>query len=324
MSTVQTSNSENVRLLEAQRARKAAQEDALKLANRVQQLKKEEEKAAKRIAETRKRAQEIHHLRKRNEDFRLEKEQFYSRKNRELARQMEDLMGSKRESEKRKQEAAEILARQKRDLREATRGDQIAHERMLAQQRLEERKTALEKKEKVKTEHAVHREKALNEKSKLIEDNRKAYESRLAEELKVQGRKEKELQKLATMELELIEKLQKKQLEQRGAYEELEIALGLRKPGAEQRSSAHHGNQNAENQEQVMESEEPDEAEVARQFGNLDIDGTGFIGTSQLQILMESLGIALNNAQLDQATMQLDKDNAGKISYGEFLLWWSG
>jgi Ca2+-binding EF-hand superfamily protein len=64
--------------------------------------------------------------------------------------------------------------------------------------------------------------------------------------------------------------------------------------------------------------------QVARQFGNLDIDGTGFISTSQLQILMESLGIALNNAQLDQATMQLDKDNAGKISYGEFLLWWSG
>ena len=56
----------------------------------------------------------------------------------------------------------------------------------------------------------------------------------------------------------------------------------------------------------------------------LDVDGTGFINTSQLQQLMESLGIALNPAQLEQATMQLDKNNSGKISYGEFLLWWSG
>lgn len=38
----------------------------MKLANRVQQLKKEEEKAAKRIKETKKRAEEIKHLRKRN------------------------------------------------------------------------------------------------------------------------------------------------------------------------------------------------------------------------------------------------------------------
>ena len=162
MSTVQTketATSEAGRLLEAQRARKAAQEDALKLANRVQQLKKEEEKAAKRINETKKRAGEIHKLRKRNEDFRLEKEQFYALKNRELAHQMENLMTSKRESEKRKQEAAEVLARRKRELREATRADQMAHERILAEQRLMERKVALEKKEKVKTEHYVQRDK---------------------------------------------------------------------------------------------------------------------------------------------------------------------
>uniref|UniRef100_A0A7S0R0L7 EF-hand domain-containing protein n=1 Tax=Pyramimonas obovata TaxID=1411642 RepID=A0A7S0R0L7_9CHLO len=321
MTTVQTSNSDAVRLLEAQRARKAAQEDALKLANRVQQLKKEEEKAAKRINETRKRAGEIHKLRKRNEDFRLEKEQFYAHKNRELAAQMENLMTSKRESEKRKQQAAEILARQKRELREATRADQMAHERMLAEQRLMERKVALGKKERVKKDHIVQRDRALSEKSQRIEENRKAYELRLAEELKEQSKKEKELQKLATMELELIEKLQKKQMEQRNAYEDLEVALGLRKP---QERGGSRGNQQMTVQEQQLEPEEPDEAEVARQFGVLDVDGTGFINTSQLQQLMESLGIALNGAQLEQATMQLDKNNSGKISYGEFLLWWSG
>ena len=74
----------------------------------------------------------------------------------------------------------------------------------------------------------------------------------------------------------------------------------------------------------MLEPEEPDEAELARQFGNLDVEGTGFISTSQLEALMSFLGIQLNPAQLSQAQAQLDKDSLGKISYGEFLLWWSG
>jgi Ca2+-binding EF-hand superfamily protein len=54
------------------------------------------------------------------------------------------------------------------------------------------------------------------------------------------------------------------------------------------------------------------------------MEGTGFISTSQLETLMNALGIQLNPAQLQQASAQLDKDNLGRISYGEFLLWWSG
>ena len=58
----------NLSLLQAQRARRAAQEDAQRLANRLAQLQKEESKSEKRIDETRKRSEEIRALRKRNEE----------------------------------------------------------------------------------------------------------------------------------------------------------------------------------------------------------------------------------------------------------------
>ena len=54
------------RLLDAQRARKAAQEDKLRLSNRVKQLEREERRAHKRIVQTKARAEEIVQLRQRN------------------------------------------------------------------------------------------------------------------------------------------------------------------------------------------------------------------------------------------------------------------
>jgi hypothetical protein len=119
---------------------------------------------------------------------------------------------------------------------------------------------------------------------------------------------------------------------QRVAFEELEHALGLKKNAmdAALRSSKSHSSKGAAAAAAVAAApaeypeDEPDEAEVARQFGLLDSEGTGFIATAQLQQLMAALGIALNPAQLTQAKQQLDKDSFGKISYGEFLLWWSG
>ena len=118
---------------------------------------------------------------------------------------------------------------------------------------------------------------------------------------------------------------------QRVAFEELEHALGLKKNAmdAALRSSKSHSSKGAAAAAVAAApaeypEDEPDEAEVARQFGLLDAEGTGFIATAQLQQLMAALGIALNAAQLTQAQQQLDKDSFGKISYGEFLLWWSG
>ncbi len=54
-------------ILMEKRARKVAEDDALKLYNRVRQLHKEEDRAERRIADTRRRAKEIVRHRRRNE-----------------------------------------------------------------------------------------------------------------------------------------------------------------------------------------------------------------------------------------------------------------
>merc|ERR1719287_26007 len=67
-------------LTAAKEARKRAELDAQLLANRIALLKQEEEKAWKKIEETRKRAQEITPLRAENEQKYVAKESFYKNK----------------------------------------------------------------------------------------------------------------------------------------------------------------------------------------------------------------------------------------------------
>merc|ERR1719407_39302 len=64
----------------AKEARKRAELDAQLLANRIALLKQEEEKAWKKIEETRKRAGDISTLRSQNEQKYMAKEQFYKQK----------------------------------------------------------------------------------------------------------------------------------------------------------------------------------------------------------------------------------------------------
>lgn len=40
--------------------------------------------------------------------------------------------------------------------------------------------------------------------------------------------------------------------------------------------------------------------------------------------LLRDLGVPLNPSQLSQAIAQLDTSQTGKITFGEFLLWWKG
>merc|ERR1719382_517358 len=67
-------------LTSAKEVRKRAELDAQLLANRIALLKQEEEKAWKKIEETRKRAMEITELRAQNEQKFAAKEQFYKAK----------------------------------------------------------------------------------------------------------------------------------------------------------------------------------------------------------------------------------------------------
>merc|ERR1719169_40194 len=75
-----TASQMQANLTAAKESRKRAELDAQLLANRIALLKQEEEKAWKKIEETRKRAAEIVQLRKQNEQKYVAKEEFYKQK----------------------------------------------------------------------------------------------------------------------------------------------------------------------------------------------------------------------------------------------------
>jgi|AntAceMinimDraft_12_1070368.scaffolds.fasta_scaffold76843_1 hypothetical protein len=158
-------------------------------------------------------------------------------------------------------------------------------------------------------------------KQRHLDSARENYEARLAKEMDAQQEKEKDLQRMSKLELELIEQLQMKQEEQKAAYEELEIALLGTTGGKGAGGTAKKG---AASKKEAAAAAEPGEEEVQKAFAAIDTEGTGVIPTEKLAELMAALGITLDDTQLLEASEQLDAQNAGKVSYGEFVMWWNG
>jgi hypothetical protein len=201
------------------------QEDAQRLAVRVAQLEKEKAKSDKRITETRKRATVIHQYRKRNEEHKIFKETLVKEREQEIMEQAKVLQETKAESVKRREESSRALEEAKREINRRAKDERESNERYLEEQRVLDRKAAMEAKEEVKRQQLEQAQRAAMMKQKHLDSARENYEQRLQKEVEQQQEKEKDLARMSKMELELIEQLQKKQEEQRAAYEELETAL---------------------------------------------------------------------------------------------------
>ncbi len=89
--------------------------------NRVAQLKKEEEKSNKRIQETRRRAQEILSLRRRNEMAKIEKEIQLRGMQQEVEGASKEIAAMRDENEKKKKESLDRLTTMKKDLVKETK-----------------------------------------------------------------------------------------------------------------------------------------------------------------------------------------------------------
>lgn len=282
---------------------------------RVAQLEKEKAKSDKRIQETRKRATVIHQYRKRNEDHKLFKEKLLKEREQEIVAQSRILQETKAEAMKRREESAKALEEAKKEINRKAKEEREANERYLEEQRILDRKAAMESKEEVRRQQLEQQQRAAMMKQKHLDSVRENYEARLQKELEAQAEKEKDLAKMSKMELELIEQLQRKQEEQKAAYEELEAALlGSGKLGGTSKKSS----------KGAVPTTEPGEEEVQKAFAAIDADGTGVIPTDKLAELMSALGITLDANQLKEASDQLDSQKSGSVSYGDFVLWWNG
>lgn len=213
-------------LTAAKESRKRAELDAQLLANRIALLKQEEEKAWRKIDETRKRAKEIFNLRTVNEKKYMAKEQFYEQKwssirnaqstnayQRDKAKAMRDatkasmLESRKVDAKTTKQQAQEhLLQKKEREARERQANQQRSH---FIRQQKDEAKRRLEQERLAK-----------------LEQYREDYEHRISQEEILSQRTQDLVSKMEKEEMELIQRLQNTQTVQRNAYEELEAALG--------------------------------------------------------------------------------------------------
>jgi len=219
-------------LLQAKQLRKLAEEDAVRLANRIEQLKKEEMKALKKISDTRRRAEEIAALRERNTRQKLEKQKREIEKQEEVAMQAKVMRKLKREHIEKKMRSQEILAKKKGEAVVQTKVARAENERTKQEQIIADRKRALEMKAKVREQQKMFRQKAASVKALHLQETHEQYERRTLKELEMKEHKEKELEKMAKLEMELIMTLQKRQKEQERAVRELEAALANESGGS--------------------------------------------------------------------------------------------
>eukprot|EP00928_Gymnodinium_smaydae_P046761 TRINITY_DN3117_c0_g1_i1.p1 TRINITY_DN3117_c0_g1~~TRINITY_DN3117_c0_g1_i1.p1 ORF type:complete len:296 (-),score=91.86 TRINITY_DN3117_c0_g1_i1:63-836(-) len=213
-------------LTSAKESRKRAELDAQLLANRIALLKQEEEKAWKKIEETRKRASEINELRQQNEQKFAAKEQFYKAKW-ESIRSAQQQNNYNRDKAKALREATKDgLAEMRKQNAERTK--QQSHNILLQKKEREqqERQLNLERSNMIKQKKEEARRKLEEDRLSQLEKFREDYESRTAQEELLRARTDALVAKMEKEEMELIQRLQNTQTVQRNAYEELEAALG--------------------------------------------------------------------------------------------------
>lgn len=321
-------------ILNEKRARKLAEDDAQRLYARVRNLEREEEKASKRISETRKKAEEIVKLRERNDLIKQEKELRQQQYEALLEEQRIENQKKNEEALRNRQEKEEQIYTEKVQVAQQTKEERAEIEKALMEHKLLSRKEALENKEAIRQQQDEARRKLEQLKLAKLQQAQEEYERRLKEEMDAKSAKEREIEQLAKLEMELIERLKTKQQEQKKAFQQLEAVLNLGSPSSP-KTTAKKPLPSAQSPKArppgvgskktaASKSSEPSEEDVARSFSAYDRDGTGSIDTKDIQSLLKDLKVPLNADQLAQAVGQLDPNKTSKVSFGEFLLWWKG
>eukprot|EP00931_Biecheleriopsis_adriatica_P092516 TRINITY_DN66326_c0_g1_i1.p1 TRINITY_DN66326_c0_g1~~TRINITY_DN66326_c0_g1_i1.p1 ORF type:complete len:263 (-),score=83.11 TRINITY_DN66326_c0_g1_i1:106-894(-) len=213
-------------LTSAKEARKRAELDAQLLANRIALLKQEEEKAWKKIEETRKRASEIVELRKQNEQKFSAKEHFYKQKWESIRAAQAENQKQREKNRATREQTRHGLMEQKHANAQSTK--QQSQNMLLQKKEREaaERQSNLERSSYLKARKDDAKRRLEETRLAQLEKFREDYEARTAQEELLRARTDALVAKMEKEEMELIQRLQNTQTVQRNAYEELEAALG--------------------------------------------------------------------------------------------------
>eukprot|EP00746_Dinoflagellata_sp_MGD_P041302 gnl/MRDRNA2_/MRDRNA2_19992_c0_seq1.p1 gnl/MRDRNA2_/MRDRNA2_19992_c0~~gnl/MRDRNA2_/MRDRNA2_19992_c0_seq1.p1 ORF type:complete len:270 (-),score=87.74 gnl/MRDRNA2_/MRDRNA2_19992_c0_seq1:56-865(-) len=213
-------------LTAAKESRKRAELDAQLLANRIALLKQEEEKAWRKIEETRKRASEIFTLRDQNEKKYLAKEQFYQDKWKSIrAAQAQNAYMRDKAKAARDATRDALLENRKTNVRQTKQQSQD-HLMQKKEREANERQANQSRSNYIKQQKEEARRRLEQERLHKLDQNHEDYEARISQEDMLLQRTNALVAKMEKEEMELIQRLQNTQTVQRNAYEELEAALG--------------------------------------------------------------------------------------------------
>lgn len=213
-------------LTAAKESRKRAELDAQLLANRIALLKQEEEKAVRKIEETRKRSTEIVDLRRQNEQKFAAKEQFYKEKWESIRAAQANNQQMRDKARAVRNETKQVLLEQK--AQNVDRTKKQSQELLLQKKEREaaERQANCDRSRYLKERKEMAKRKMEEDRLAQLEKFREDYDARTAQEELLRARTEALVAKMEKEEMELIQRLQHTQTVQRNAYEELENALG--------------------------------------------------------------------------------------------------
>ena len=72
----------------------------------------------------------------------------------------------------------------------------------------------------------------------------------------------------------------------------------------------------------ASQKDKEEAAKLQSLWTELDQDGSGFLDRTEISAVMEFMGKPVDDAGLDAAMQEIDKDNSGEVSFEEFLAWW--
>lgn len=226
-------------LLEAKRARKQADEDARLLANRIALLKQEEQKAWKKIEDTRKRAKEIMDMRARNLELQRQREEARKLKEEEEQRR---ILETKARIENSK--SAKLEARDKREqmaMEEATGVKYMKgqNRETISRQKHEDAVKNQEVSRAIREHERLMKDRRLKLEEEKRQKARAELEKKIREETRLRQEREERIARMEQEEMELIQRLTNTQMLQKSAYEDLEMALSGQAEPPQQSPSPH-------------------------------------------------------------------------------------
>jgi hypothetical protein len=212
-------------MLQAKNDRRRAESDVQLLANRLAHLRAEEEKARRKISETKRRAEEVATMKKRNALLQKKKAEEKQMRNQVIQREQQRV-AMRRAAQRAKRSGAnnklnEDKLRYVREQREQAK----MHREQVLEGKLREEQRAKKLKDKIRQREIRLKMKREEEEKQRRSAQAKAYRKRLQEERVKQDIADSQISAMEEEEMRLIERLRKTQDMQRKAYASLETAL---------------------------------------------------------------------------------------------------